>query len=43
MNDAKPWVSLVKVPVSDLKRAVAYYRDVLGFEEQFTAAGYGRR
>jgi catechol 2,3-dioxygenase-like lactoylglutathione lyase family enzyme len=34
-------VSLVKLPVSDLKRAVAYYRDVLGFQEMFTEPAYG--
>ena len=41
MDEAKPWVSLVKVPVCNIEQAVAYYRDVLGFEEQFTVAEYG--
>jgi catechol 2,3-dioxygenase-like lactoylglutathione lyase family enzyme len=41
VKDAAPRVGLVKLPVSDLNRAVAYYRDVLGFEEEFTAPEYG--
>jgi predicted enzyme related to lactoylglutathione lyase len=41
MKDAGVSVSLVKVPVSDVNQSVPYYRDVLGFEEQFTVEEYG--
>ena len=36
-----PQIGLVKIPVSDFKRATAYYRDVLGLEEEFAVEDYG--
>lgn len=34
-------LSLLKIPVSNIARSVTFYRDVLGFEEQFVVAEYG--
>jgi len=34
-------LSLLKVPVRDVERAAAFYRDVLGMREAFVAAEYG--
>ena len=41
MKDLKPVVALVKIPVTDFVRACAYYRDVLGLEEEFAVEQYG--
>jgi len=35
-------IGLVTVPTRDLARSVAFYRDVLGFEEQNTVPEFGR-
>lgn len=34
-------VNLVKIPVSDIDKALPFYRDVLGLSEDFVAAEYG--
>lgn len=34
-------LSLLKVPVSDIARSVAFYRDAMGFTEGFVAPEYG--
>jgi len=34
-------LSLLKVPVSDVVRSVAFYRDAMGFAEGFVAEEYG--
>lgn len=34
-------VQMVKIPVSDIARAVPFYRDVLGLSEDFVMADYG--
>lgn len=34
-------LSLLKIPVVNLQRAVSFYRDTLGFEENFAADEYG--
>ena len=34
-------IGLVKIPVTDFARATAFYRDVLGLEEQFAVEQYG--
>jgi catechol 2,3-dioxygenase-like lactoylglutathione lyase family enzyme len=34
-------LSLLKIPVSDVGRSAAFYRDALGFEQQFVAEQYG--
>jgi len=34
-------LSLLKVPVSDVARSVAFYRDAMGFVEGFVAEEYG--
>jgi AraC-like DNA-binding protein/predicted enzyme related to lactoylglutathione lyase len=41
MKDLTPTINLVKVPVTDFKRAQAFYRDVLGLEEEFAVEQYG--
>lgn len=41
MNDFQPEITLVKIPVSDIEKSVAYYRDVLGLPESFSAPEYG--
>lgn len=41
MKEAGIRLVCVKIPVSDLSRAVAYYRDVLGMEERVTLPEYG--
>ena len=37
----KARVSLVKIPVTDLARASAFYREALGLKEDFAAVEYG--
>jgi catechol 2,3-dioxygenase-like lactoylglutathione lyase family enzyme len=34
-------LSLLKIPVSNITRSAAFYRDALGFEQQFAAEEYG--
>ncbi len=34
-------LNIIKLPVKDLKRAVAFYRDKLGFQELFVVEEYG--
>ncbi len=34
-------VKMVKIPVSDIEKAVPFYRDVLGLQEDFVVAEYG--
>lgn len=34
-------VGLVKIPVTDFKRATQYYREVVGLEEEFAVEAYG--
>ena len=34
-------LGLLKIPVTDLERAAAFYRDVLGFTEVFVVVEYG--
>lgn len=34
-------VQMVKMPVSDIDKAVAFYRDILGLSEDFVVAEYG--
>ena len=34
-------VQIVKIPVSDIEKALVFYRDTLGLEEEFTAPEYG--
>ncbi|WP_420643223.1 VOC family protein [Candidatus Leptofilum sp.] len=41
MNDFQPKITLVKIPVSNIEKSVAYYRDVLGLPESFSALEYG--
>ena len=36
MKSLNPNVNLIKIPVTDFKRAQTFYRDVLGLEEEFT-------
>ncbi len=36
----KPRIGYINIHVSDLDRAVAFYRDVLGFELQFSDASF---
>jgi catechol 2,3-dioxygenase-like lactoylglutathione lyase family enzyme len=41
MNDPGYELSLLKIPVSEITRSAAFYRDALGFEQQFAAEEYG--
>ncbi|MEM8783792.1 MAG: VOC family protein [Planctomycetota bacterium] len=41
MSESDYQLVLLKIPVSDVDRAAAFYRDALGFEERFVAAEYG--
>ncbi|MEN8151629.1 MAG: VOC family protein [Planctomycetota bacterium] len=41
MNDLKPRVSLVKIPVADFAASTAFYREVLGLAEEFAVEEYG--
>ncbi|HTL53335.1 MAG TPA: glyoxalase superfamily protein [Planctomycetota bacterium] len=41
MNYAKPSIGLIKIPVTDLARAVVFYRDVIGMEVEDLAEEYG--
>jgi catechol 2,3-dioxygenase-like lactoylglutathione lyase family enzyme len=34
-------LSILKIPVSDIKRSANFYRDALGFQEEFVAEQYG--
>ena len=34
-------VNMVKIPVTDIEKAVPFYRDVLGLTEEFIVAEYG--
>ena len=34
-------IGLVKIPVTDFKSATAYYREVIGLEEEFAVEAYG--
>src|SRR5258708_21837332 len=34
-------LALIKIPVSDIQRSAAFYRQTLGFEQEFVAAEYG--
>lgn len=42
-TDKEPvaFVSLVKIPVTDIAKSGAFYRDALGLEEEFSSAEYG--
>ncbi|MGH7142751.1 MAG: VOC family protein [Planctomycetota bacterium] len=41
MNYAKPTIGLIRIPVSDLNRAVTFYRDVIGMEVEDVLDDYG--
>lgn len=41
MNYAKPSFGMIKIPVTDLNRAVTFYRDVIGMEVEEVAEEYG--
>jgi AraC-like DNA-binding protein/catechol 2,3-dioxygenase-like lactoylglutathione lyase family enzyme len=41
MHDLEPTINLVKIPVSDFSAATAFYREVLGLEEEFAVEAYG--
>ncbi len=41
MQDVDFTVKMVKIPVSDIDRAIVYYRDVLGLQEEFSVPQYG--
>ena len=41
MSQPNYQLSLLKIPVSDIARSAAFYRDALGFAEQFVAEEYG--
>ena len=41
MQDLSIRISLVKIPVTDFAAATAFYREVLGFEEEFAVEAYG--
>jgi predicted enzyme related to lactoylglutathione lyase len=41
MNNLHPALNLLKIPVTDFKRACAFYRDILGLEEEFAVEEYG--
>lgn len=41
MNHWQPEISLIKIPVSDIKQSITYYRDVLGLPESFAVPEYG--
>ena len=34
-------IGLIKIPVTDFDKATAYYREVIGLEEEFAVAEYG--
>lgn len=34
-------LQMLKIPVSDIEKSVLFYRDVLGFKEEFVAEQYG--
>ncbi|MEM7119294.1 MAG: VOC family protein, partial [Chloroflexota bacterium] len=40
-NMFQPTITFVKIPVTDFNRATAYYRDVIGLEEEFAVEAYG--
>jgi predicted enzyme related to lactoylglutathione lyase len=41
MTDLDLTLNLLKIPVIDFKRACAFYRDILGLEEDFAVEEYG--
>jgi AraC-like DNA-binding protein/catechol 2,3-dioxygenase-like lactoylglutathione lyase family enzyme len=41
MSDSQFLIGLVKIPVTDFARATAFYREVLGLEEEFAVEAYG--
>lgn len=41
MKNFAPTIQLVKVPVTSLERACAFYRDVMGLEQEFAVEEYG--
>ncbi|WP_420627714.1 VOC family protein [Candidatus Leptofilum sp.] len=41
MTNWQPEIALIKIPVSNIKQSVAYYRDVIGLPESFSVPEYG--
>jgi catechol 2,3-dioxygenase-like lactoylglutathione lyase family enzyme len=41
MDDMQFELSLLKIPVSDIARSALFYRESLGFKEEFVAEEYG--
>jgi predicted enzyme related to lactoylglutathione lyase len=41
MKNLNPSIALIKIPVTNFTRATAWYRDILGLEEEFAVEEYG--
>ena len=41
MSDTGYQLALLKIPVTEITRSAAFYREALGFEQQFAAEEYG--
>jgi predicted enzyme related to lactoylglutathione lyase len=41
MKDLHPAVALIKIPVTSFPKSCAFYRDILGLEEEFAVEEYG--
>ena len=41
MKSLNPTINLIKIPVTNFPRARAFYRDILGLEEEFAVDEYG--
>lgn len=41
MNEFQPQLALIKIPVSDIEKSVAYYRDAMGLAKSFSVPEYG--
>lgn len=41
MDHWQPEITLIKIPVSNIEKSIAYYRDVVGLPESFSVPEYG--
>jgi catechol 2,3-dioxygenase-like lactoylglutathione lyase family enzyme len=41
MKNLQPEVNLIKIPITDFARGRAFYRNMLGLEEEFAVDDYG--
>ena len=41
MDNFQPQLALIKIPVSNIDKSVAYYRDLVGLPESFSVPEYG--